>query len=459
MQSPQIQSEVEVILNEIQLLYQKQQRIALYKLIYQTHPADMAWVFRYLDLVERQDIFKYIRRMKGAGEFLVNLDESLVQKILTPITDKSISIILRGMESDDIVEILDSFDNERGVAIRELLDSNEKENVLELIQYPDESAGRIMNTTFLTFKENLSVREAINEFQSIGEEIETTSYIYVVDESDCLLGVLSLRQLLLNPKPAILKDVMHEKIVMVSPETDQEIVAPLVSQYNYLAIPVIDSSNRMIGIITVDDVIDIIQEEASEDILKMAGVGDDQAILLKPVFSNVKMRFPWLFASWIGGVMALWIIGSFDQLLKETIALASFIPIIMGMGGNIGMQTSTIIVRGLATGHVNVNESTKVVIKELSIGMILGIIYGVLLGGLAYFKFIDLDISFNLGIIVGLSIFLAMIISVFFGSIVPILMDKLNIDTAIATDPFVTTSIDILGISIYFLIARLLLGV
>ena len=361
------------------------------------------------------------------------------------------------MESDDIVEILDSFDDERGVAIRELLDSNEKEDVLELIQYPDESAGRIMNTTFLTFNKNLTVREAINEFQSIGEEIETTSYIYVVDESNCLFGILSLRQLLLNPQSAILNDVMHKEIVMVSPETDQEKVAQLVFQYNYLAIPVIDSSNKMIGIITVDDVIDIIQEEASEDILKMAGVGDDQAILLKPVFSNVKMRFPWLFVSWIGGVIALWIIGSFDQLLKETIALASFIPVIMGMGGNIGMQTSTILVRGLATGHVN--EYEKVVIKELSIGMILGIIYGFLLGGLAYFKFIDLDISFNLGIIVGLSICLAMIISVFFESIVPILMDKLNIDPAIATDPFVTTSIDILGISIYFLIARLLLGV
>ena len=163
--------------------------------------------------------------------------------------------------------------------------------------------------------------------------------------------------------------MMHKKIVMVSPETDQEKVAQLVSQYNYLAIPVVDSYNKMIGIITVDDVIDIIQEEATEDILKMAGVGDDQAILLKPVFSNVKMRFPWLFASWIGGVMALWIIGSFDQLLKETIALASFIPVIMGMGGNIGMQTSTIIVRGLATGHVNVNESVFVVIRIRSVSL------------------------------------------------------------------------------------------
>ena len=240
MQSPKIQYEVEVILNGILHLYQKQQRIALYTLIYQTHPADMAWVFRHLDLVERRDIFKYIRRMKGAGEFLVNLDESLVQETLTPLTDKNISIILRGMESDNIVEILDSFNNKRSVAIRELLNSNEKENILELIQYPDESAGRIMNTTFLTFKENLSVREAINEFQSIGEEIETTSYIYVVDKSDCLLGVLSLRQLLLHPQSAILKDVMHKKIVMVSPETDQEKVAQLVSQYNYLAIPVVD---------------------------------------------------------------------------------------------------------------------------------------------------------------------------------------------------------------------------
>ena len=457
MQSPQIQSEVEVILNGVQHLYQKQQRIALYKLIYKTHPADMAWVFRHLDSVERRDIFKYIRRMKGAGEFIVNLDESIIAEILTPLSNKNISQILSGMDSDDIVEVLDTFEYDRSIAIQDLLSSEEKEDVRELIQYPEESAGRIMNTTFLTFNENSTVFDAINEFQSIGDEIETTSYIYVVDEKSHLKGVLSLRHLLLNAHSAILKDVMHKKIVTVSPETDQEKVAQLVSQYNYLAVPVIDKSKKMIGIITVDDVVDIIQEEASEDILKMAGVGDDQAILLKPIFSNVKMRFPWLFASWLGGIMALWIIGKFDNLLNETIALVSFIPVIMGMGGNIGMQTSTVIVRGLATGHVNLNESLKVVFKELSIGTILGFIYGILLGTLAFYNFINLEISYSLGIIVGLSICMAMIIAVFFGSTVPIILDKLKIDPAIATGPFVTTSIDILGISIYFFIAQLLL--
>ena len=243
----------------------------------------------------------------------------------------------------------------------------------------------------------------------------------------------------------------------VRPETDQEEVARIVSQYNFLAVPVVDSDEQLLGIVTVDDVVDVIREEATEDFLKMVGAGEDREILLKSSWDNARMRLPWLFASWVGGIFAAVIIGIFDNVLQSTIALAAFIPIIMGMGGNIGTQSSTIIVRGLATGRVDLENSTKILFKEIRVGLILGILYGVLLGIFAVFRF--LDFSPMLGVVVGLSICASMIIAATIGSLVPLILNRFDIDPAVATGPFVTTAIDILGVALYFLIAGSLLAI
>ena len=205
----------------------------------------------------------------------------------------------------------------------------------------------------------------------------------------------------------------------------------------------------------VDDVVDVIREEATEDFLKMAGVGKDREILLKSSWENAKSRLPWLFASWIGGIGAATIIGLYENLLETTLVLAAFIPVIIGMGGNIGTQTSTIIVRGLATGRVNVGNNMKILLKEIRVGLILGLFYGILLGLFTLTRFTDL--SPNLGIIVGLSITTSMLIATTIGAFVPLFLFKLEIDPAVATGPLVTTSIDILGVTLYFLIASLFL--
>ena len=248
---------------------------------------------------------------------------------------------------------------------------------------------------------------------------------------------------------------MSKQIHVVRPETDQEEVARIVSQYNFLAVPVVDSDDRLLGIVTVDDVVDIIREEATEDFLQMVGAGKDREILLKSSWENARMRLPWLFASWVGGIMAGFIIGIFDNVLQSTIALAAFIPVIMGMGGNIGTQSSTIIVRGLATGRVSIENSMRILFKEIRVGLMLGILYGLLLGVFAILKF--LDVSPMLGVVVGVSICISMIIAATIGSLVPLILNRFEIDPAIATGPFVTTSIDILGVACYFLIAISLL--
>ena len=213
----------------------------------------------------------------------------------------------------------------------------------------------------------------------------------------------------------------------------------------------------MLGIVTVDDVVDVIREEATEDFLQMAGAGKDREILLKSSWGNARARLPWLFASWVGGVGAVAIIGVFKNMLETTIALAAFIPVIIGMGGNIGTQSSTIIVRGLATGRVDIGNNLKIILKEIKVGLILGVLYGLLLGVFATLKFVDT--TPYLGLIVALSILSSMIISTFVGTLMPLLFRKLNIDPAIATGPFVTTSIDIIGVTLYFLIASALIPV
>jgi magnesium transporter len=250
---------------------------------------------------------------------------------------------------------------------------------------------------------------------------------------------------------------MVKRVHTVRPETDQEEVAQIVAQYNYLAVPVLDEDDQLLGIVTVDDVVDVIREEATEDFLQMAGAGKDREILLKSSWENARARLPWLFASWIGGIFAASIIGTFEHLLESMIALAAFIPVIIGMGGNIGTQSSTIIVRGIATGRIEIGSELKVMWKEVRVGIILGALYGLLLGAFAKFRFIDADPM--LGVVVGLSIGCSMLLAVAVGTFVPMFLRKVDIDPAIASGPFVTTSIDILGVLFYFVIAEYFLSI
>ena len=454
-----VDQEIQIILDKIRDLYQQNSRIALYKLINKTHPAVMSDVFRHLTESERKDIFLYIQRMKGLKYFLPELDDNIIEELFESQTPRESARLIHDLPAEDIVDILGLLPELLSHDIQNYLDHEEREEVQEIFQYPEESAGRIMSTQFVAFDQNLMIREVIHQFQEIDEDADAPYYIYVVNNDNQMVGVLSLRQILLYPQKTVLSSIMHRDYVAVSPETDQEEVADIVSQYNYLAVPVIGDDGELVGVVTVEDVIDIIREEATEDILKMAGAGDDREILHRSVFENVRARFPWLLASWLGGIIVLTVIGAFNSLLEKMVILAGFIPIILGMGGNVGTQTTTIIVRGIATDRINLNEVSKVIFKEIQVGMMLGVIYGVFLGLLAFFRFPDFTFHLRLGLVVGLSIFCAMSIASTIGSILPIILHKVDVDPAIATGPFVTTSVDMFGVLSYFFIASLLLHI
>ena len=442
--------EITILRDTFGRLLRRHAHTNLLKLINKTHPADLAVVFRYFSEEEQSQIFNLMKEDEHTVEFLVELDDTLIANLLEDESSKRIAGLIEHASVNDQSYILGTLEEEQAQSVIDLLKTEEKEEIEELMGYPEDSAGAMMTTDVFTLYQDTSCREALRTLQD-QEEAEMVFYLYITDEDDRLVGVASLRALATTPPDTLLKDIMVKRVHSVRPETDQEDMAQIVAQYNYLAVPVLDADDHLVGIVTVDDVVDVIREEATEDFLQMAGAGKDREILLKSSWENAKARLPWLFASWIGGIIAATIIGIFEHMLESIIALAAFIPVIMGMGGNIGTQSSTIIVRGMATGRIEIGSEMKVLFKEIRVGLILGGLYGLLLGIFANFRFIDTDSM--LGVVVGLSICCSMLIAAAVGTFIPLVLRKLDIDPAIATGPFVTTSIDIIGVLLYFVIA------
>ena len=448
--------EIVILKNTFLRLLRRHADTNLIKLIKKTHPADLAIVFRYFDEDQQREVFSLMKNNEHTLEFLIELDDLFIANLLKHENIDQIARLIQNASTNEQSYILGALENNQAQSVIDKLKIEEKEEIEEIMAYPDDSAGVIMATDVFTLHKNTTCREALKTLQD-HKDAEMVFYIYITDDDSSLVGVASLRALATTPSNTLLKDIMVKKVHKVIPETDQEEVAQLVAQYNYLAVPVVDSDNILLGIVTVDDVVDVIREEATEDFLQMAGAGKDREILLKSSWENARIRIPWLLASWVGGIIASYVIGNFENMLENIIVLASFIPIIIGMGGNVGTQSSTIVVRGMATGRITIGNELTVILKELKVGLLLGVLYGLMLGIFAGFRFINTNPM--IGAVVGLSICSSMLIATGVGTLTPLMLRKLDIDPAIATGPFVTTSIDILGVILYFLIAGLLLSV
>ncbi len=444
-----------VILDMVKRLNRRQASGHLLKLIAKTHPADMAWVFRHLSKEERNDVFPIIAKTSLIGEFLSELDKSIMLSLVEDLSNEFMASVISKMATDDAADLIAALPEEVADNIRKHMNKEDREEVDELLQYDPQTAGGLMSTDYMHLDEELSVGEAIAKVQKRSEEKEMVFYLYITHGEGKLAGVVSLRELLMHPPHRLLKNIMKSNVISVSTDTDQEEVAHMVSQYNILAVPVVDSSYTLVGIVTVDDIIDVIREEATEDFLQMAGVGKDREILLKSTSANALIRAPWLLATWLGGVMGIFVIHSFTKELNQVLALASFIPIVLGMGGNIATQSSTIIVRGIATGRIHMDQFFKIIFKEMRVGLILGVLYGILLGVFAYFGYSEPKL---LGVVVGISIFVSMSMSAMVGAFIPLVLKRFDIDAAVATGPFVTTSIDVIGVFIFLWTAKLFLN-
>ncbi len=314
-----------------------------------------------------------------------------------------------------------------------------------------------MTTEYVSVMEDFTAEEAIATLRKIAPDAETIYYVFVVNTHNQLVGVISLRELIVAAPTTLIRDVMHRKVVSVPVDMDQEEVARIVSKYNFLAVPVIDDQQHLLGIVTVDDVIDVIHEEVTEDIFRLAGAPgeeeDEEDTSVWKIATSLKARLPWLFVTMLGGLVSGQILSHFSDQINAVVALAFFIPLLTGMGGNVGTQSSTVTVRGIATGQIKGKGAWKIVCREALVGLMIGLVLGVFVGVVASWW----QDKPMLGLVVGLAMAGNMLTAAAMGAFVPLTFRKLGIDPAVASAPFISTAIDITGLLIYSTLATLLI--
>ena len=444
----------EIIRNSLEKMLDQGAQKRVISIVQKIHEADIAMLMDYLLPPQRRRLFTLIsgHDVEKAAGVISELQKDMAVDLLKGASVEHINKILQEMSADDAAEILSQFPDDLQEKIIESMRTKDSQEIQELLQYPEDTAGRILSPDYLALDENTSVSQAIKIIQKRGD-VETIFYVYVINPYGHLLGVISLRQLLLSKPRTLLKNAMNTEVVSVNPYTDQEEVARLVERYNLIAIPVTDEDGKMLGVVTVDDIIDIIREEATEDFLKLAGVSEED-ISDRSIFKNVIGRAPWLLVAWMGGVIGSYVISRFENLLKMVIILAAFIPVIAGMGGNVGTQCGILVVRGIALGKIDLKRFWRRIVKEIKIAILLGLLYGALLSFVVNILY---DQPIIVALTIGGSLILSIVIAATVGSTIPLLLKKLNVDPAIATGPFVTTSIDVMVSSIYLSIACIIL--
>ncbi|MFZ5946050.1 MAG: magnesium transporter [Bacillota bacterium] len=419
------------------------------------HPADIAEVLSNLDIKEDKQYLLAQLESEPAALVLNELDAEEVSDLLQEVSVERVSEILDEMSFDDAADFLGELSDNDKEKFLELFEDQDAEDVQELMEYDEDTAGGIMTTEYVAIPDSITAAKAIEVLRETAPDAETVYYVYVINMKNQLVGVISLRELIIASPEALVQDIMRKKIISVNVKEDQEEVARLVSKYDFLAVPVVDNEQHLIGIITVDDVIDVIHEEATEDLYRLAGTySAEEDETLARFTTALKSRFPWLLVTMLGGLMSGQVLKSFSDQLNTVVALAFFIPLLIGMGGNVGTQSSTVTVRGIATGQINTATVMRTVLRESMVGVSLGLVMGLIVAFAAFLW----QGNILLGLVVGLTMLANMFTAAAMGTAVPIILKRLGVDPATASAPFITTTIDIVGLIIYATLATILLG-
>ncbi|MGD9808673.1 MAG: magnesium transporter [Deferribacterales bacterium] len=434
-----------VKLETVRKLIRRNARHPLENLLSKLHPADIASIYKNLTELEREKIWNYISDQSIIASAILELEDADIIKFFENRPIKEIAPIIDEMESDDAAEIVRMLPDDVTGELLKMMGKDEMSEVETLLTYAEDTAGAIMNTSFFALHEDMTVKEATKTLHQ-AEDVEMVFYLYVVDAEGKLSGVISLRQLILNTPDKKLSDIMSREVIKVHTDVDQEDVAKMVERYDLLALPVVDENYKLVGIITVDDVIDIIREEATEDIYRMAGTSDDELLFGHNSIKVAKVRLPWLFITFLGSICSSFVVAFFQGKVTEFALLVPFMPVIMAMAGNVGSQSATILIRGFALGKIAHSEIVSFTLKEIRVGMIIGVACGILLSIVSYL----IDGNFVLGIAVGTSMLCSLTIAAFTGTFVPATLIKMNFDPAVASSPFISMLNDILGLAIYF---------
>ena len=416
------------------------------------HHADIADLIDELDDAHGKILFELFEDEESA-DILVELDEESRETVLENLSSQEIAEeLIENLDSDDAADIIADFPSEKKVEVlSHIEDIDHASDIVDLLTYPENTAGGLMAKELIRVNEKWSVLRCVREMRKQAEEVDKVYAIYVVDDNDVLLGTLSLKKLLLTPEKSLIKKIYNDKVISVKANFDDEEVANIMDKYDLVVLPVVDDLNRLIGRITIDDVVDVMKEEAMEDYNKASGIVE-QIDASDTIATITRARLPWLLIGLVGGILGAEVMGIFD--IKNHIELAFFIPLIAAMGGNVGVQSAAIIVQGLASNNLGVSSISQRLMKELGVALLNGLICS----GLIMFITILIGYPTTISLTVSISLMTVIIFAALFGTFVPLILDRYKIDPALATGPFITTVNDVLGLFIYFMIGKLFLG-
>lgn len=421
-------------------------------------PADVAEVLHSLNDLDRHSVFAALSR-SDQDLAAASLSELAIEEgvdLLSALKPEEIAAVLQELPSDDAALFIAEFPEEVRERLLELMKVEASTDVQELLSFAEGTAGRIMTPDVFSLNEDLTVGEAITAIQRTSREVEMVFYLYVIDERNHLVGVVSLRQLLLVPPTTPLKKIMSTDVISVRTDTDQEEVARIVARYNLLGVPVVDVENKLEGLITVDDVIDVIREEATEDIYALAGVRSDEHAQSAPRRS-VRLRLPWLLVNLATAVLASSVVHLFEGTIERVVVLATLMPIVAGMGGNAATQTLAVIVRGLALGEVTWGNTRRILVKEVLVGLANGIANGAVAAIIILLWFGFSTKMLLIAGIISLAMVINLVLAAIGGTLVPVILKRLKADPALASTVFVTTITDVGGFLAFLGLAALLL--
>ena len=442
-------------MEEIRKLLTTCQYTSLRQRVAEMNEADVAMQMEQLEEEEMLKMFRILPKDLAADVFSY-LEVENQQTIITSLSEKDAAVIIDNLMADDAVDLLEEMPANIVKKLLANASPDTRRDINQLLRYPVDSAGSIMTVEYVDLKENLTVAEAIERIRKVGLDSETINICYVLDAQRKLLGTVALRYLLLSEPDEIIGDIMHENVISINTLMDQEEAAAKFKKYDFTSMPVVDNENRLVGIITVDDIVDILEEEATEDIEKMAAImPSDKPYMKTGIWETFKKRIPWLLLLMVSATFTGQIISHFEDALSTCAALMMFIPMLMDTGGNAGGQASVTVIRGLSLGEITYKDTLRIIWKESRVA----ILCGVTLAVANFAKLMLLDrVGLSVSIVVCLTLVVAILIAKLIGCTLPVLAKRIGFDPAVMASPFITTIVDALSLMVYFQIASRLLG-
>jgi len=439
-------------LDDLKDIIENRDEVNAFKIIKDLHPADLAEIYENLNPDEAKFLYLLVDKDRAA-DMLLELEEADREKILYALPGEVIAKqIIAKMDSDDAADVISELSEEKQTEIlKNIYDVEHAGDIVDLLGYDENTAGGLMGKEVITVNENWELTVAIREMRKQAEEVDELYYVYVVDDGNILKGTLSLKRMLLSKTNAKIKNILNADVISVKTDASSEEVAKVMEKYDLVSLPVIDQIGRLLGRITIDDVVDVIREEAEKDYQMISGISED----VEPtdnVWMLTRARIPWLLVGLGGGIMGALVMGNFEYEISLNTQLAFFVPLVAAMGGNVGVQSSAIIVQAIANQSIGFERTSRKLFKELSVALINGIVLSSLILVYSYFYTSSLPLTLT----VSISLLIVIICASIFGTFIPLVLNRFKIDPALATGPFITTFNDILGLIIYFLIGRLM---